>query len=190
MSDQLMCYSKWNPLDHGLDESFRLTNFTGLKGWGCKVPQNVLLKLLEGLGGAEPLQTNNFGGIGFGAQKIGEMSHRRYVAAAAQWVNKPCPEMRSCSRGVVSWCYWASGRGGKKIAHHFVVKWHFLNDFCVIINTDFLCFVFLRDRPTFLFLHRWQWYEPSLTLKSRDSVKTFDWASFPVHLGFFYLYLC
>lgn len=33
----------------GLNEKFRMTNFSGLKGWGCKVPQAVLLSLLEGL---------------------------------------------------------------------------------------------------------------------------------------------
>ena len=39
----------FDPVAHGLDQSFRLTNTADLKGWGCKVPQNVLLKLLEGL---------------------------------------------------------------------------------------------------------------------------------------------
>lgn len=34
---------------HGLNENFRMTSFSGLKGWGCKVPQAVLLNLLEGL---------------------------------------------------------------------------------------------------------------------------------------------
>ena len=29
----------FNPTDHGLSEDFKLTNFTKLKGWGCKVPQ-------------------------------------------------------------------------------------------------------------------------------------------------------
>lgn len=42
-------YQNFNPTIHGLEEDFRLTDFTGLKGWGCKVPQKVLLKLLEGL---------------------------------------------------------------------------------------------------------------------------------------------
>ncbi len=31
------------------DANFRLTRFADLKGRGCKVPQDVLLKLLEGL---------------------------------------------------------------------------------------------------------------------------------------------
>ena len=39
----------FNPKSHGLSEDFRLINFTKLKGWGCKVPQEELLKLLEGL---------------------------------------------------------------------------------------------------------------------------------------------
>ena len=28
----------WNPVDHGLSADFVLTNFTELKGCGCKVP--------------------------------------------------------------------------------------------------------------------------------------------------------
>ena len=39
----------FRPEDHGLDSSFRLTRFTKLKGWGCKVPQAELLTFLEGL---------------------------------------------------------------------------------------------------------------------------------------------
>ena len=48
----------FDPSDHDLDANFRLTRFADLKGWGCKVPQEVLLKLLEGLkeetGGQNP----------------------------------------------------------------------------------------------------------------------------------------
>lgn len=40
----------FDPKEHGLREDFHLINFTELKGWGCKVPQEQLLKLLEGLG--------------------------------------------------------------------------------------------------------------------------------------------
>lgn len=47
MSDEE--YKKFLPENYGLDKNFKLTDFTGLKGWGCKVPQKVLLKLLEGL---------------------------------------------------------------------------------------------------------------------------------------------
>lgn len=39
----------FNPLAHDLDANFRLTRFADLKGWGCKVPQEVLNRLLEGL---------------------------------------------------------------------------------------------------------------------------------------------
>ena len=37
---------EFDPVEAGLDASFRLIDFTGLKGWGCKVPQEKLLKLL------------------------------------------------------------------------------------------------------------------------------------------------
>lgn len=36
---------------YGLPEDFRLTDYTELKGWGCKVPQATLLKLLEEIKG-------------------------------------------------------------------------------------------------------------------------------------------
>ncbi|KAM9230648.1 selenide, water dikinase 1 isoform 3-T4 [Dugong dugon] len=39
----------FNPESYELDKSFRLTKFTELKGTGCKVPQDVLQKLLESL---------------------------------------------------------------------------------------------------------------------------------------------
>nr|XP_037845231.1 selenide, water dikinase 1-like [Chlorocebus sabaeus] len=39
----------FNPKSYELDKSFRLTRFTELKGTGCKVPQDVLQKLLESL---------------------------------------------------------------------------------------------------------------------------------------------
>ncbi|XP_008942894.1 PREDICTED: selenide, water dikinase 1 isoform X2 [Merops nubicus] len=39
----------FNPESFELDKSFRLTRFTELKGTGCKVPQDVLQKLLESL---------------------------------------------------------------------------------------------------------------------------------------------
>lgn len=39
----------FDPTQHGLDESFKLTNFSDLRGWGCKIPQKVLAKLLEGI---------------------------------------------------------------------------------------------------------------------------------------------
>ena len=39
----------FDPTAHELDANFRLTRFADLKGRGCKVPQEVLLKLLEGI---------------------------------------------------------------------------------------------------------------------------------------------
>merc|ERR1719342_1513156 len=39
----------FDPTAHDLEANFRLTRFADLKGRGCKVPQEVLLKLLEGL---------------------------------------------------------------------------------------------------------------------------------------------
>ena len=39
----------FDPVAHDLDPKFRLTKYADLKGWGCKVSQEVLLKLLEGL---------------------------------------------------------------------------------------------------------------------------------------------
>ena len=37
------------PTEHGLSADFILTNFTKMKGWGCKVPQNKLLSYLSKL---------------------------------------------------------------------------------------------------------------------------------------------
>lgn len=51
----------FDPEKHGLSASFRLTNFTELKGWGCKVPQEQLRKFLSGLG-----VENGEGQIGIG----------------------------------------------------------------------------------------------------------------------------
>lgn len=59
----------FDPAAHDLDPNFRLTRFADLKGWGCKVPQEVLLKLLEGLQNQE------------GSQGETEQSHFQYVAA-------------------------------------------------------------------------------------------------------------
>ncbi|CAD8126610.1 unnamed protein product [Paramecium sonneborni] len=62
----------WQPENHGLGKGFAMTNFTELKGCGCKVPQTQLLKYLGQIGkgdiGSEtpdvsvfPInQTNNF----------------------------------------------------------------------------------------------------------------------------------
>ena len=37
------------PEENGLDAAWRLTKYSDLKGWGCKVPQETLHKLLAGL---------------------------------------------------------------------------------------------------------------------------------------------
>lgn len=39
----------FDPLDHGLPKDFILTNYTKMKGWGCKIPQNKLLSYLKNL---------------------------------------------------------------------------------------------------------------------------------------------
>ena len=58
----------FDPVAHDLEPDFRLTRFADLKGWGCKVPQEALLKLLEGL-----QQDGN--------QQETEQAHFQYVAA-------------------------------------------------------------------------------------------------------------
>ena len=50
--------AEFNPAKHGLEDSFRLTDYASLKGWGCKVPEKVLLKLLEGLKQNEATREN------------------------------------------------------------------------------------------------------------------------------------
>lgn len=40
----------FDPVAHDLDASFRLTRYADLKGWGCKLPQDVLGKLLLSAG--------------------------------------------------------------------------------------------------------------------------------------------
>ncbi|XP_053209290.1 inactive selenide, water dikinase-like protein [Panonychus citri] len=48
-SPHLALNKPFDPEEHNLDPSFRLTKLTELKGCGCKVPQETLRKLLEGL---------------------------------------------------------------------------------------------------------------------------------------------
>ena len=60
----------FDPQAHDLDVNFRLTRFADLKGWGCKVPQDALLKLLEGLKDQ-----------GSSAQEA-EQAHFQYMTAA------------------------------------------------------------------------------------------------------------
>jgi hypothetical protein len=48
----------FDPLDYNLSSDFRLTKLSDLKGWGCKVPRDVLHRLLEGF---EPTDKNGYG---------------------------------------------------------------------------------------------------------------------------------
>lgn len=48
--------NSFNPEAHNLDQDFRLTNFAELRGWGCKVPQEILDRYLAGLEQQEPAQ--------------------------------------------------------------------------------------------------------------------------------------
>lgn len=64
----------FDPAAHDLDATFRLTRFADLKGWGCKVPQEILGKLLEGLqaddGGAQDHEHAHF--MHMATPRIGE----------------------------------------------------------------------------------------------------------------------
>lgn len=42
-------HKPFNPEEYGLDSGFRLTKFSEMRGCGCKVPQKLLHRLLEGL---------------------------------------------------------------------------------------------------------------------------------------------
>ena len=59
-------YRKYfDPLDYNLSSDFRLTKLSDLKGRGCKVPRDVLHRLLEGL------QTTEKNGYGDGQHSQG-----------------------------------------------------------------------------------------------------------------------
>lgn len=61
-----MMYRKYfDPLDYNLSADFRLTKLSDIKGWGCKVPRDVLHRLLEGL------QTADKNGYGDGQHHQG-----------------------------------------------------------------------------------------------------------------------
>jgi len=59
-------YQALQPEEHGLDRGFRLTAFSDMKGWGCKVPQETLLKLLQGLEPDRPPGEDGGSGTGVG----------------------------------------------------------------------------------------------------------------------------
>lgn len=54
----------FDPVENGLDKDFRLTKFTELGGWGCKVPQDVLNNLLEGLCDMEKAKSSDSKEVG------------------------------------------------------------------------------------------------------------------------------
>jgi selenide,water dikinase len=58
----------FNPVDLGLDESFVLTNFSALKGCGCKLPQAKLLGYLDEL--SNDLKPNETPGMDSSVVKI------------------------------------------------------------------------------------------------------------------------
>jgi selenide,water dikinase len=41
---------EFNPEEYGLNKEFLLTNFSDLKGWGCKLPQSKLQSYLKNIG--------------------------------------------------------------------------------------------------------------------------------------------
>lgn len=49
VQQQQQVVRRFDPEAHELHKDFRLTRYTELKGWGCKVPREALLNLLKGL---------------------------------------------------------------------------------------------------------------------------------------------
>ncbi|XP_012870061.1 PREDICTED: selenide, water dikinase 1 [Dipodomys ordii] len=68
----------FNPESYELDKSFRLTRFTELKGTGCKVPQDVLQKLLESLQENHFQEDEQF--LGAVMPRLGMGSHTYLIA--------------------------------------------------------------------------------------------------------------
>ncbi|KAI1285971.1 Inactive selenide, water dikinase-like protein [Halotydeus destructor] len=68
-SGNITLHKPFDPEEHDLGADFRLTKFSELRGCGCKVPQQVLMKLLEEL--QEDGQANNESFHQIGMQKIG-----------------------------------------------------------------------------------------------------------------------
>ena len=74
----------FDPRAHDLDAHFRLTRFADLKGWGCKVPQDVLLKLLEGLqDDANSQEEHHF--MHMAIPRIGEFFFLKSISHKISW---------------------------------------------------------------------------------------------------------
>lgn len=54
----------FQPENHGLEADFRLTMFSTLRGWGCKVPEEKLNQYLRGTEIVSKTPNNNDGFIG------------------------------------------------------------------------------------------------------------------------------
>lgn len=65
------------PCEHGLDDDFRLTSYSTLRGWGCKVPQDVLNRLLVdvNLEGMDKKNDTDHVGIGMDSAVIPLKNH-------------------------------------------------------------------------------------------------------------------
>ena len=75
-------YRKYfDPLDYNLSADFRLTKLSDLKGWGCKVPRDVLHRLLEGL------QTAEKNGYGDGQHHQGLMPESKPTPVVGMLIN-------------------------------------------------------------------------------------------------------
>ncbi|GLE09088.1 hypothetical protein PINS_up020677 [Pythium insidiosum] len=63
------CRQTLHPESYGLDKDFVLTNFSALKGCGCKLPQEKLLGYLDNI--ANDLKPNETPGMDSSVVKIG-----------------------------------------------------------------------------------------------------------------------
>jgi len=63
----------FDPAAHELDPTFRLTKYADLKGWGCKIPQETLLRLLEGIQDDPSIaQLEDAQSLHYGVPKLGK----------------------------------------------------------------------------------------------------------------------
>lgn len=112
LSADLPAYSAFYPAGYqgpetnGLDRTFRLTAFSDMKGWGCKVPQETLLKLLQGLEPeAQPGQDGAGTGAGDEASEFGQLapvSHGPRLGESSYtqslWTYSASRYLANCSR--------------------------------------------------------------------------------------------